>query len=98
MSRPAVARADLGALRDNYRLAKRLHGGRVLAVVKANACGHGAVRCAQALQAEADGFAVAAIEEALTLRAAGVSAPILLLEASSRPRNCRSSPARSSRQ
>jgi alanine racemase len=80
MSRPAVARIQLAALRHNYRLAKRLHGGRALAVVKANAYGHGAIPCARALAPEADGFAVAAIEEALALRAAGISSPILLLE------------------
>ncbi len=71
---------DLGALRHNYRLARRLGGGKALAVVKADAYGHGAVRCAQALQGEADGFAVACIEEALELRRAGIHAPILLLE------------------
>ena len=78
--RPARALIDLAALRHNYRLARQLHGGRALAVVKANAYGHGAVRCAQALTAEADGFAVAFLEEALELRAAGVAQPILLLE------------------
>lgn len=78
--RPARALIDLAALRHNYRLARRLHGGRALAVVKANAYGHGAVRCAQALAAEADGFAVAFLEEALELRAAGIRQPILLLE------------------
>ena len=78
--RPARALIDLAALRHNYRLARRLHGGRALAVVKANAYGHGAVRCAQALAQEADGFAVAFLEEALELRAAGLQHPILLLE------------------
>mgnify|MGYP001470703406 CR=1 FL=1 len=78
--RPARALIDLAAFRHNYRLARRLHGGRALAVIKANAYGHGAVRCARALGAEADGFAVAFLEEALELRAAGVTAPILLLE------------------
>src|SRR5690606_28062262 len=78
--RPARALIDLAAFRHNYRLARRLHGGRALAVIKANAYGHGAVRCAQALGAEADGFAVAFLEEALALRAAGVTAPTLLLE------------------
>jgi alanine racemase len=78
--RPARALIDLDALRHNYRLARRLGGGRALAVVKADAYGHGAVRCAQALQDEADGFAVACIEEALALRDAGIRAPILLLE------------------
>ena len=78
--RPAHALIDLAALRHNYRLARTQHGGRALAVVKANAYGHGAVRCAQALAAEADGFAVACVEEALELRTAGIERPILLLE------------------
>jgi alanine racemase len=78
--RPARALIDLDALRHNYRLAREMSGARALAVVKADAYGHGAVRCAQALEAEADGFAVACIEEALALREAGIRAPILLLE------------------
>ena len=78
--RPARALIDLQALRHNYQLARELSGARALAVVKADAYGHGAVLCAQALQAEADGFAVACIEEALELRAAGITPPILLLE------------------
>ncbi|BBO99603.1 alanine racemase [Sulfuriferula nivalis] len=80
MSRPAVAHIRLDAFRHNYRLAKKMHGGRALAVIKANAYGHGAVQCALAIADEADGYAVAAIEEALSLRAAGITAPILLLE------------------
>jgi alanine racemase len=80
MSRPAVAHIRLDAFRHNYRVAKRLSGSKALAVVKANAYGHGAVTCAQAIANEADGFAVACIEEALTLRNAGISNPILLLE------------------
>jgi len=78
--RPARALIDLAALRHNYRLARTRHGGRALAVVKANAYGHGALRCAQTLAAEADGFAVACLEEALALRAGGIAQPILLLE------------------
>ncbi|MDI6526746.1 alanine racemase [Metapseudomonas otitidis] len=78
--RPARALIDLEALRHNYRLAREASGARALAVVKADAYGHGAVRCARALEAEADGFAVACIEEALALREAGIRAPILLLE------------------
>lgn len=78
--RPARALIDLQALRHNYRLAREVAGAKALAVVKADAYGHGAVRCAQALEGEADGFAVACIEEALQLRAAGIRAPILLLE------------------
>ena len=80
MSRPTTARVRLDALRHNYLQAKALHGERALAVVKANAYGHGAVQCAKALETVADGFAVAAIEEALALRTAGINGPILLLE------------------
>jgi alanine racemase len=49
-------------------------------VVKANAYGHGAIVCARALSREADGYAVAFLDEALALREAGIDAPILLLE------------------
>lgn len=78
--RPARALIDLQALRENYRLARELTDARALAVIKADAYGHGAVRCARALAEVADGFAVACIEEALQLREAGLKAPILLLE------------------
>ena len=80
MSRPAIAHIRLDALRHNYRLAKQLHGGKALAVIKANAYGHGAVQCAKAIENEVDGFAVACLEEALQLRQAGIKNPILLLE------------------
>ena len=80
MTRPTCAHIDLDALRHNYRYARRIHGGRSLAVMKANAYGHGAVRCAQAIQDMADGYAVAFTEEALELRAHGIVKPILVLE------------------
>ena len=78
--RPARALIDLQALRNNYQLARQASGAKALAVVKADAYGHGAARCAQALAGDVDGYAVACIEEALELRAAGISQPILLLE------------------
>jgi alanine racemase len=78
--RPAIAHIRLDAFRHNYQLAKTMHGGKALAVIKANAYGHGAVQCAQAIENEADGFAVACLEEALQLRQAGIQNPILLLE------------------
>lgn len=78
--RPARALIDLSALRHNYQLAKQLTGRRALAVLKANAYGHGALECAAALAEEADGFAVSCIEEALALRKAGHRQPIVLLE------------------
>lgn len=79
--RPTRARISLAALRSNAALARQLAPqSKLVAVVKANAYGHGAVRCAQALSEQADIFAVACIDEALELRAAGIAQPILLLE------------------
>jgi alanine racemase len=79
MTRPARITVDLDALRHNHGALRRLHGGRVLAVLKANAYGHGALACARAL-ADAEGFAVAFGDEATALRAAGVRSPLLVLE------------------
>jgi len=71
---------DTRALRHNLRtIRERARGARVMAVVKANAYGHGLVPTALAL-AEADAFAVARLEEGLALRAAGITQPIVLLE------------------
>ncbi|MBK1641441.1 alanine racemase [Chromatium okenii] len=80
-SRPLRARIHLDAIRHNYRYAKQLapHS-KALAVVKANAYGHGAIAVAQALADCADGFAVACIDEAMELREAGITQPIVLLE------------------
>jgi len=81
MSRPTKAKLDLEALRNNIAHARTLAPqSKIMAVVKANAYGHGAVVVAQTLQTLADALAVACIDEALELRAAGISAPILLLE------------------
>ena len=78
--RPTTAVIDLAALRHNLALARRrAPGSRVVAVVKANAYGHGAARVLPALAA-ADMLGVACIEEALVLREAGATQPILLLE------------------
>ncbi len=74
------ARIDLSALRHNLALARRYApDSKQLAVIKANAYGHGMLRVAQALEA-ADAFAVARISEALALRKAGIGKDILLLE------------------
>ena len=81
MTRPTRAIIDLAAIRRNYRYAKSLApGSRALAVVKANAYGHGARPVASTLAGEADAFGVACLEEALDLRASGIRNPILLLE------------------
>jgi alanine racemase len=89
MIRPTVARVDLGALKSNYRTivdylaadgAARTPG--VIAVVKANAYGHGAGQVALALEAAgADLLACADIEEGAALRAAGVRTDILVFGA-----------------
>ncbi len=81
MARPLIADIDLDALRHNYRLACSLapHS-RALAVLKADAYGHGAVACARALADIAPALAVASIEEAVTLREAGITLPVVLLE------------------
>ena len=80
MSRATGALIDIGALRHNLKRVRELapHS-RVMAVVKANAYGHGLTLTAQAL-ADADAFAVASLDEAQTVRRAGLSNPIVLLE------------------
>ncbi len=80
MTRPTRVRIDLAALRANYLYARGVHGGRALAVIKANAYGHGALACARSLSSVVDGFAVAFLDEARTLREGGVRNPILVLE------------------
>ncbi|HEU4428455.1 MAG TPA: alanine racemase [Myxococcota bacterium] len=79
--RPTVASIDLNALAANYAEAKRLADGRdVIAVVKADAYGHGAAPIARRLAAAGcRSFAVATIAEAAELRAAGIQHAILVL-------------------
>jgi alanine racemase len=80
MTRPAQALIDIEALQHNLtRVTAAASGRRVMAIIKADAYGHGIVRAARALAA-ADGFGVASIDEALVLREAGVAHPITLLE------------------
>jgi alanine racemase len=80
--RPTWAEISLAALAQNYRTVKsHLTGGaQLMAVVKANAYGHGAVECAQALQtAGADWFGVALVEEGGELRQAGITGVVYCL-------------------
>jgi alanine racemase len=89
MIRPTVARVDLGAIKSNFRtITDHLQQERparapgVIAVVKANAYGHGAAPVARALESVgADLLACADIEEGAALRAAGVEAGILVFGA-----------------
>jgi alanine racemase len=79
--RPAWVEIDLGALTDNLRvLRQRVGSARILAVVKADAYGHGAVAIARALERRGvDWLGVALVEEGAKLRRAGVGLPILVL-------------------
>lgn len=80
MQTPTRTFIDTTALRHNLARVRELAPrSRVMAVIKANAYGHGFDAVAAALEG-ADGFAVARLEEALALRAAGVERRILMLE------------------
>ena len=74
----AEALVDLNAIKANVEHLKKLSGTNLLAVVKADAYGHGLVPVAKAaLDAGASYLGVALLEEAITLREAGITAPIL---------------------
>jgi len=79
--RPLIrAVIDTAALRANLETVRaRAPGSKVMAVVKANAYGHGLIMTAVALP-QADAFAVARLEEGIMLREAGITRPIILLE------------------
>ncbi len=81
-NRAAWAEVDLGAIRANYEAIKRnIRGGaKLCAVVKADAYGHGAIPVARvAVECGAAYLAVATVSEAIELRQAGFTTPILLL-------------------
>jgi alanine racemase len=71
----------LAALRHNVDVVTALLGPQVgiMAVVKADAYGHGAVACARALERKVWGFAVSLVEEGIELRRGGVEAPVIVL-------------------
>ena len=75
-----VAKIDLAALKHNLKRVKQLAPeSRVMAVIKANAYGHGAKQVAQALEGS-DAFAVARLDEGVQLRQSGIKQPIVILE------------------
>ena len=79
--RPSRAVVDLAALRHNLRVAARhAPDSKNIAVVKANAYGHGMLEAARALEGPADALAVATMDEAVTLRDAGIHGPLLVLQ------------------
>jgi alanine racemase len=78
---------DRGAIENNVRLLRQLTGVQVMAVIKANGYGHGAVEVAQAaLRGGAAWCGVARFEEALELRRAGIDLPALILGFTARER------------
>ena len=81
MERGPIAEIDLAAVAHNLRTAKRLTNNRtVIAVVKADAYGHGAVEVSRRLVKEGIRYlAVAYTAEAVTLRQAGIRAPVIVL-------------------
>lgn len=80
MPRPIVATVNAQALRHNLRQVRKLSAAsKIWSVVKADAYGHGMLRCLAAL-GETDGFALLNIIDAIQLRDAGWQGPILLLE------------------
>ncbi|MBL80070.1 MAG: alanine racemase [Nitrosomonadaceae bacterium] len=80
MSRPINALIDLSALKHNLSVVRRYAKcARVMAVIKADAYGHGLLRAAEAFSS-ADGFAILEIDAAIHLREAGYQHTILLIE------------------
>ncbi len=80
--RPTVCLIDLGAVRWNFRQARKKVGSQVkiLCVVKANAYGHGACEIAEVLADEgSDGFGTATVEEGIELRQRGIQSPVVVL-------------------
>ncbi len=80
--RPTYARIDRSAIKHNLEtIAERVgHGIRMLAVVKANGYGHGAIEVADVCAAAGIwGFAVSLVEEGIELRRGGVTSPVLVL-------------------
>ena len=76
-----TAYIDTQALIDNVRVIRnKVPASKIIAVVKANAYGHGLYPIANALSEEADAFAVSRIGEAMSLRNQGIVKPIVLLE------------------
>ena len=74
-----VALINLKAVENNAKAVKDYVKTSVCAVVKSDAYGHGLVECARALSGVADRFAVCSLEEAITLKQVGITAPILCL-------------------
>ncbi len=79
MIRNNFVKIDMDAILDNYRAVEKKAGVPVMAIVKADAYGHGAVQIARLLEKDCPFFGVSSLSEALELRRAGISQPILIL-------------------
>ena len=77
---------DLDAIGSNIKKIKEKSGVKFMAIIKADAYGHGAVEIARFTETECDFFGVACIDEALELRYAGIKKPILILGATPKSR------------
>ena len=75
------ANIDLDAIHENVVNAKKLTkpGTKLMAIIKADAYGHGAVEVAKTLDDVADAYGVAILEEGIELRQAGIQKPVLIL-------------------
>ena len=82
MARKCNASINLSAIKENYLYAKSLApSSKAIAIIKADAYGHGAIEVAKELNEVADAYGVACIEEAIELINSGIdNTPILLLE------------------
>ncbi|GGW79496.1 alanine racemase [Alteromonas halophila] len=89
MSRQTQAIIHANAITENFSVLQALAPqSKPMAVIKADAYGHGAVTVARLLRDQAVRFAVAIIEEAIALREAGITAPIVVLEGPHQPKEC----------
>ena len=70
---------DLDAIEQNFEAVRQKAGVRVMAVIKADAYGHGAIQVARLLQGRCAFFGVSSMLEAMELRQAGLTTPILIL-------------------
>jgi len=82
MARKCTASINLNAIKKNYLYAKSLApNSKAIAILKADAYGHGAIKVAKELSEVADAYGVACIDEAIELLSSGIDrTPILLLE------------------
>jgi alanine racemase len=79
--RPTHATVRLSAVSKNYSLAcQKSPGSKSIAVIKANAYGHGMIKVARQLEDQVPAFAVVSLDEAVQLRDAGILKPVLILQ------------------